>query len=89
MLTLKEEHLVKGGVPYTKLVVDGSSRIEIAFSINPTVEIKKLKWTLNGGPIDVDENETKSPVYWIRETNMIQLVIQHPSTSLNQNHPLD
>ncbi len=76
---VKQETFVKSGVAFSKLVVDGAEPIKIAFSLRPSFVIKKIKWHLNGGPIDVDQDETKSAAYWVRETDFVQLVIRTPS----------
>ncbi len=76
---VKQETFLKSGVAFSKLVVDGAEPIKIAFSLRQSFVIKKIKWHLNGGPIDVDQDETKSAAYWVRETDFVQLVIRTPS----------
>ncbi|VDD75575.1 unnamed protein product [Mesocestoides corti] len=77
-VNVKPSMMSKGGVPFQKLIVDSSTPIEIRFPVDHQVEIDEVKWTLNSNPIDVDQDETKSAVYWKHDASDIVLVIGHP-----------
>lgn len=76
---VKPTTLEKGGIPFTKLVVDSEIPITIPFAIPTVVEIGDLSWKLNGHPIDVDKDEEKSAVYWKSAPGAVQLVVRVPS----------
>ncbi|KAH9279534.1 Basigin [Echinococcus granulosus] len=77
-IKVKSVPMMKGGVSYVKLAVDNNEPIEVHFSVDPLLEIDKIKWTLNKNPIDVDQDEPKSAVYWKRDSLGIVLVIRYP-----------
>ncbi|VDM22862.1 unnamed protein product [Hydatigera taeniaeformis] len=77
-IKVKPVHMTKGGVSYVKLTVDHHEPVEVHFSLDPLMKIDKVKWTLNGHPIDVDQDETKAAVYWKRDLFGIALIIRYP-----------
>lgn len=87
-MKVKPVSMVKGGVPYVKLAVDNHEPVEVHFPLDPLLEIDKIKWTLNGHPIDVDQDETKSAVYWKRDAFGISLIIHYPSKLQFSKHVL-
>lgn len=75
---VKPTTLEKGGFPFTKFVVDSENPITLSFDVPTVVEIDDLKWRLNDHPIDVDENEEESAVYWKRVPEGVSLVVRIP-----------
>lgn len=69
----------KSGLRYAKLAVDANVPIRINFPIDQLFEIDDLHWRLNDHPVDVDQDEVKSAIYWMREPDNIVLVIRLPS----------
>ncbi|KAM7534622.1 hypothetical protein Aperf_G00000106074 [Anoplocephala perfoliata] len=70
--------LEKGGIPFTKLVVDSETPITIPFAVPTVIEIDYVSWKLDDLPIDVDENEERSAVYWKRQPEAVELVVRVP-----------
>ncbi|KAL5105628.1 Basigin [Taenia crassiceps] len=88
-IKVKPVSMVKGGVPYVKLTVDNHEPVEVHFPLDPLLGIDKIKWTLNGNPIDVDQDETKSAVYWKRDSFGIALIIRYPKQQFIGNWQLE
>lgn len=80
-VSLLPEILLKGGVSYQKMTVDAATKVEVSFSVPSSVNIDRIRWRLNNGPIDVDP-DNKPPVYYTQELvgseHKIVLVIAHP-----------
>ncbi|KAM3173400.1 hypothetical protein ACTXT7_012595 [Hymenolepis weldensis] len=77
-IKVKSVIMEKSGLRYAKLAVDADVPIRINFPIDRLIEIDDLDWKLNGHPVDVDQDEVKSAIYWTREPDNIVLVIRVP-----------
>ncbi|VUZ39953.1 unnamed protein product [Hymenolepis diminuta] len=77
-IKVKSEIVEKSGLRYSKLAVDANIPIRINFPIDQLIEIDDLHWRLNDRPVDVDQDEVKSAIYWVRQPDNIVLVIRVP-----------
>ncbi|BHF84143.1 hypothetical protein SprV_0902729300 [Sparganum proliferum] len=63
-----------GQVSFEKKVVDSKTPINMTFVIPGPREIKKIKWRLNDGPIDVD-NDGRPPVHYLLNETPSQITV--------------
>ncbi|VDN12349.1 unnamed protein product [Dibothriocephalus latus] len=70
-----------GQVTFEKKVVDSKTPINMTFVVSGPREIKKIKWRLNDGPIDVDMDGRPPVHYLLNETDakiVVTLVLETP-----------